>query len=65
MVRLSWIIQTEDGNAIIGSSKQHGDGDNNDAGSEIALFPLNDKGIHTEGLFLILDWPSGGVPIAS
>ena len=26
---------------------------------------MNDKGIYTEGLFLNLDWPRGGDPVAA
>ena len=36
MMQHSRIIQTEDGNAIIGSIKSHGDGYDDDAGSEIS-----------------------------
>ena len=49
----------------VGIGKRNGDGDNNDTGSEISLLPLNDKGIFAEGLFLDLDWPGGGVPVAA
>ena len=46
------IIQTEAENATVWSGKRHDDGDDNDAGYEISLLPLYDKGIHSEGLFL-------------
>ena len=64
MSRRSRIIQIEAGNNTIGSGEQHGDGDNNDKGSEISSLILNDKGIHTEVPFLNLDQPRGGVPVA-
>ena len=57
MVQHSRITHTEDGNATIGSGERHGDGDGDDAESEISLLPLSDKGIHAEGLFLNLDCP--------
>ena len=65
MARSLRIIQTEDGNANVGSGNWNGNVDNNDAGSEISLLPLNNKGIYAEGLFLNLDWTRGGVPVAS
>ena len=65
MAQRSRIIQTEAGNATIGSYKRYGDGDDTDAGSDISLLPLNDKYINTEGPFLNLDRPRGGVPVAS
>ena len=65
MVRLLRIIQTESGNATVGSDERQGDGDDDDSGSEISLLPLNDKGIYGEGLLLNLDWLRGGVTIAS
>ena len=65
MVQRLRIFQTEAGNATVGSGKRHGDGDNYDAGSEISLLLLYNKGIHDEGLFLNLDRPRGGVPVAS
>ena len=34
-------------------------------GYEISLLLLNDKGIYDKGLFLYLDWPRGGVPVAA
>ena len=55
MARRARIIQTEDRNATVGRGKRHGDGDENDVGSEISLLLLNNKGIHAEGLFLNLD----------
>ena len=61
MKRHSRIIQTEAGNATVGSGEQHGDGDDDDAGFEISLILLNDKGIYAEGLFLNLDQPGDGV----
>ena len=63
MARRLRIFQTEAGNATVRSGERHGDGDDNDAGSEISLLPLYDKGIHDEGLFLNLDRPCGGVPV--
>ena len=48
MAQGSRIIQTDSGNATVGSGKRHGDGDNNDVGYEIHLLPLNNKEIHTE-----------------
>ena len=59
MARRSPITHNKAGNATIGSSERHGDGDNDDVGSEISLLLLNDKGIHAEGLLLNLDtlWP--------
>ena len=65
MARRSQIIYTEAGNVTAGSGKRHGDGDNNDAGSEISLLLLNDKGIYAEGILLNLDWPRSGVPVAA
>ena len=65
LARRSRIIHTEDGNTTVGSGKWHGDGDDNEAGSDISLLPLNDKDIHTEGIFLNLDRPHGGVPVAA
>ena len=59
------IIQTEAGNATVGSGEGHGYRDGNDAGYEISLLPLYDKGIYAEGLFLKLDQPRSGVPIAA
>ena len=35
MARRSQIIQTDAGNATVGSGKRHGDGDENDVGSDI------------------------------
>ena len=35
----------------------------NDAGYEISILPLNDKGIHTEVPFLNFDRPHGSVPV--
>ena len=52
------IIQTEAGNATVGSVKRHGDGDDDNAGSDISLLTLYSKGIHDEGLFLNLDRPA-------
>ena len=57
-------IHTEAGNTTVGSGKSHGDGDDNDMESEIFLLTLNNKGIHTEGIFLNLDRPRGRVPVA-
>ena len=65
MARRLWIVHTEDGNATIGSGERHGDGDNNDAGSEIYLLLLNYKGIYAEGLFLNLDRPRIGVLVSA
>ena len=65
MVRRLRIFQTEAGNATVGSGDWHGDGDGDDAGSEIYLLPLYDKGIYAEGLLFNLDWPCGGVPVAA
>ena len=45
MARRLQIIQTEAGNATVGSGDRHGDGDDDDVGYEISLVPLNDKGI--------------------
>ena len=65
-------MHTEPGNATVGSGKwraasgeRHGDEDDNDAGYEISLLPLNDKGIYAEVIFLNLDRPRDGVPIAA
>ena len=65
MARLLRIIHTEAGNATVGSGEKHGDGDNDDAGYEISILPLNDKGIHTEVPLLNLDRPRGSVPVAA
>ena len=65
MVQHLWIIQTEAGNATVGSSERHYDGDKNGAGYEIFLLPLNDKGIYAESLLLNLDRPYDGVPVAA
>ena len=65
MARRMQIIHTQDGNATVGSGERHSAGDNDDAGSEISLLPLNDKVIYAEGLFLNLDRPLGGVPVAA
>ena len=65
MVQCSRRIQTEAGNATVGSGERHGDGDDNDGGSEISFLLLKDKIIHAEGIFLILDWLRGGVPVAA
>ena len=65
MARHSRIIQTEDTNATVGRSERHGDRDDDDAGYKISLLPLNDKKIHAEGLYLNLDWPCGGIPVAA
>ena len=53
MARHLRIMHTEAGNATVGSGKwraasgeRHGDEDDNDAGYEISLLPLNDKGIY-------------------
>ena len=46
------IIQTEAGNATVGRGKRHVGGDDDNAGSEISIFLLNDKLIYAEGLFL-------------
>ena len=59
------MIKTEAGNVTVGRGERHGDEDVNDAGSEISLLPMKDKGNHAEGLFLHLDRPCGGVPVAS
>ena len=40
---------------------QHGDGDDDEAGSEISFLTLSNKGIHAEGIFLNLGHPGGGV----
>ena len=65
MARRLRIIQTEAGNATVGSGERHGDGDKYDAGSETSLLPLNDKGICAEGIFFNLDQPRGGVPVSA
>ena len=65
MARRLRIFQTEYGNTTVGISKQHGDGEDNDAGSEISLLLLYDKGIYADGLFLNLDRLRGGVPVAA
>ena len=65
MARCLQIIHTEAGNATLESGEWHGDGDVDDAGSEIYLLPLNDKGIHAEGLFLNLYWLRVGVTVAA
>ena len=53
------------GNKTVGSGKRHGDGENDDAGSDKSLLPLNNKCIHAEGILLNLDRPCGGVPVAA
>ena len=35
---------------------QHGDGDDDEAGSEISFLTLSNKGIHAEGIFEFLNW---------
>ena len=60
-----WTIQTEDGNTTVGIDEQHGDGDDDDAGSDISLHTMYNKVIYAEGLFLNLDWLRGGVPVAA
>ena len=65
MARRLRIFQTEAGYAEIGIIKRHGDGDDDDAGSDIFLLPLNDKGIYAEGLFLNLDRLHSGVTFAA
>ena len=57
------MIHTETGNATIGSDKRHGGVDEDYTGSEISLLTLNNKGIHSKGLFLNLDWPLCGIPV--
>ena len=59
------IIQTEAGNATIGSGERHDDGYDDDAGSDISLLPLKNKGIHFEGLFLNLDRMRRGVAVTA
>ena len=65
MARRLRIIQTNSGNATVGSGERHVNGGDDDAGSEISLLPLNNKRIYAEGLFLNLDRPRGGVPVAA
>ena len=65
MARRLRIFQTESGNATVGSSKRHGDGDNDDKVSEISVLPLYNKGIYADDLFLNLYQPLGGVPFAA
>ena len=65
MARLLRRIQTEAENSTIGSGEPHGDGDDDDAGSDIYLLPMNDKFIYAEGLFINLDRPRGAVPVAA
>ena len=65
MARHLLIFQTEAGNSSVGSNKRHVDVDDDDAGSDIFLLPLNDKGIYAEGILLNLDRPYGGVPVVS
>ena len=48
MARHSRIIHADSGNATVGSSEWHGDGDDNNTGSEIFLLPLNNRFIHAE-----------------
>ena len=62
MSRRLRVIQTADGNVTVGSGEWNSDGDDDDAGSEISLLLMTDKGIHAEGLLLYLDWPSVVVP---
>ena len=64
MSRRSQIIQTKAGNNTVGISDRRGDGYEDEAGSEISIFPMNNKGIHSEGLFLNLDRPGGSVSVA-
>ena len=59
------IIQTEAGSATVGSSERHGDGYDNDTGSEICLLPLNNRGLYAEVLFLNLYRRHGGVPVTA
>ena len=61
----SRIVQTEARNATVGSGKRHGDRDYDDAGSEISLLTLNDKGINAEGMFLNLDRPCGDFTVTA
>ena len=72
MAQRLWIIQTEASNSTVGrgerqaaSGKRHGDGENDDAGSEIDLLMMNDKGIYAKGLFFNLYRPRGSVPVAA
>ena len=65
IVRHLQIFQTEAMNATVGSGERHGDGDDDSAGSDISLLLLYDKGIYFDGIFLNLDRPRGGVPVAS
>ena len=64
MAQHLWIFQTEAGNTTVGSCERHGDGDDDGVGSDISLLPLYDKGIYYDGIFLNLDRPRGGVPVA-
>ena len=65
MARRSRIFQTEAGNDTVGISKRYDDGEDNDAGSEISLLPLYNKGIYAESLFLNFDRPRDGVSVAA
>ena len=58
-------IHTEAGNTPVWSGKRHGNGYDDDTGSERSLLLLNNKGIYSEGLFLNLDRTRGGVPVAA
>ena len=65
MARRLRIFQTKSGRATVGSGERHGDGYDYDVGYEISLLPLYDKVIHAEGIFLNLDRPRSGVPVAA
>ena len=67
MARHLRIIHNEAGNTTVGGGNRRESlcWTDNDAGSEIYLLPLNNKGIYTEVLFLNLDRPRGGVPVAA
>ena len=65
MARRLRIIRTEAGNATVRSGERHGDGDDDDSGSEISIITLNDKGIYAEGIFLNLYRPRGGVLVTA
>ena len=65
LARRSRTIQTEAGNATVGSSERHGDGDDDDVGYEISLLLLNNKVIYSEGLFLSLGRQCDGVLVAA
>ena len=64
-MKLTWLVWSGFSRGAVGIGKRHGDGDDDGLLYEIYLLPLNNKGIHTEGLLLNLDQPRGSVPVAA